>query len=366
MGSGVVEQRLMVKMMAKAAVYQLGLGLGLAATVFSAGLGLAEGLDTPESSEVSRSNPVQAIDSQPLVIPVQPVDPVGETWNTYSPPATTTGQFPVNPQPLDIDPESYGIGATQAPQPTQVVIQERSSGCQATVQLGQGVPQAICDPGVRAHAPETAALNPNRIGANLQASLQGSRLEPGYDNPSGNGRSLTAVRRSFPGPNPIKWLALNGKNMLFPLASPAPITSPFGWRIHPIFGTMRFHAGTDMGAPEGTPVLAVHDGRVVESGDIGGYGLTVILQHPPNQKQTLYAHLSELFVNPGEWVEQGEVIGLVGSTGNSTGPHLHFEILEMTANGLIPVDPGGRLELALQQLIQAMQVAQNQGNRATQ
>lgn len=362
--------------MAKTAVYQLGLSLGLVATVLSAGLGLAESLDSPGSSDsgVSRSNPVQGIDSQPLVIPVEPVDPVGETWNTYSnsPPATPTGPSQASPQPLDIDPESYGIGATQAPQPTQVVIQERSSGCQATVQLGQGVPQAICDPGVRAQAPESTALNPNRIGQNLQASLQGSRLEPGdagyadYDNSSDNGRSLPGIRRAFPGPNPIKWLALNGKNMIFPLANLAPITSPFGWRLHPIFGDMRFHSGTDLGAPEGTPVLAVHEGRVLESGTLGGYGLTVILQHPPNQKQTLYAHLSELFVNPGEWVEQGEVIGLVGSTGNSTGPHLHFEILEMTASGLIPVDPGGRLELALQQLIQAMQIAQNQGNRVTQ
>lgn len=354
--------------MAKAAVYQWGWGLGVVATVFSASLSLAEGLDSqnftdaPRSNPIQTSNPVQSINAEPLVIPVEPVDPIGETWQQYAPPTptATTGQ------PLDIDSEAYSIGATQAPQPTQVVIQERSSGCQATVKLGQGIPQAICDPAATAQAQAgTPDLNLNRIGQNLQASLQGSRLDTGYGHSPDDGRSITAMRRSFPGANPIKWLGLNGKNMLFPLASLAPITSPFGWRVHPIFGDTRFHSGTDLGAPTGTPVLAVHEGRVLESGNLGGYGLTVILQHPPNQKQTLYAHLSELFVNPGEWVEQGEVIGLVGSTGNSTGPHLHFEILEMTANGLVPVDPGARLELALQQLIQAMQVAQNQGNQAT-
>ena len=90
------------------------------------------------------------------------------------------------------------------------------------------------------------------------------------------------------------------------------------------------HAGRDLAAPEGTPVVAALDGEVITSGLAGGYGLAVMLEHPlPQRQRTLYGHLSELFVEPGESVRQGEVIGRVGSTGLSTGPHLHFERLTM-------------------------------------
>jgi murein DD-endopeptidase MepM/ murein hydrolase activator NlpD len=152
---------------------------------------------------------------------------------------------------------------------------------------------------------------------------------------------------------------------LFPLSIPAAITSAFGWRIHPISGDYRFHSGTDMGAPMGTPVLAAYAGRVSIADFMRGYGLTVVMQHNSQHHpqhaataQTLYAHLSELFVQSGEWVEQGEVIGRVGSTGNSTGPHLHFEFRELTPQGWQALDPGQMLEYSLAQLIQSLQTAQ--------
>ncbi|MFB2923615.1 peptidoglycan DD-metalloendopeptidase family protein [Aerosakkonema funiforme] len=140
----------------------------------------------------------------------------------------------------------------------------------------------------------------------------------------------------------------------FPLAVPAQITSLFGWRINPISGDRRFHAGTDLGAPMGTPVLAAHAGRVAIADFLGGYGLSVILRHKNDSQETRYGHLSEILVNPGEWVQQGSAIGLVGSTGNSTGPHLHFEVREKTSEGWIAMDPRAQLEYGLAQLVKAL------------
>lgn len=150
-----------------------------------------------------------------------------------------------------------------------------------------------------------------------------------------------------------------GSGMMYPLAVAAPITSLFGWRIHPITGDRRFHAGTDLGAPLGTPILAVARGQVETADWVGGYGLTVILNHSSAQ-QTLYGHMSEIFVQPGQWVEPGTVIGRVGSTGNSTGPHLHFEVRHLTANGWVAVDPGVQLQIALSQLLQGVQTARRE------
>ena len=103
------------------------------------------------------------------------------------------------------------------------------------------------------------------------------------------------------------------------------ITSGFGNRIHPIFGVMRFHSGIDIAAPYGTPVKAADGGQVVQAGYFGGYGYSVMLYHGGGFA-TWYAHLSSINVSMGQPVQRGQVIGLVGSTGWSTGPHLHFEV----------------------------------------
>jgi hypothetical protein len=141
---------------------------------------------------------------------------------------------------------------------------------------------------------------------------------------------------------------LNRIGLAFPLPIPAALTSAFGWRVHPIFGDRRFHAGIDLGAPQGTPVIAAVSGRVAVADYMGGYGLTVVLENQDVALRNLYAHLSGIAVQPGIWVEQGSVIGWVGSTGNSTGPHLHFEAQQLTDNGWVAVDPlaGGALSVA--------------------
>lgn len=125
----------------------------------------------------------------------------------------------------------------------------------------------------------------------------------------------------------------------YPLPQVVPMTSPFGWRVHPIYGTRRFHAGLDLGAPHGMPVLAAHAGWVRYAGWKGGYGNAVVIEYADGQYQTLYAHLSAILIKVGEPVRPRQVIGRVGSTGGSTGPHLHFELQRRTAEGWLAVNP---------------------------
>jgi murein DD-endopeptidase MepM/ murein hydrolase activator NlpD len=147
-----------------------------------------------------------------------------------------------------------------------------------------------------------------------------------------------------------------GVEIIYPLSTPSPITSAFGWRTHPITGSRRFHAGVDIGAPTGAPVVAAASGTIVSAGWNGGYGKTITIQHNGIQ-QTLYAHLSEIFVQPGQAIERGTVIGRVGSTGNSTGPHLHFENRMSTSDGWVSVDPGAEVKYALDNLRREIDVA---------
>jgi len=142
-------------------------------------------------------------------------------------------------------------------------------------------------------------------------------------------------------------LVRSNLRLIFPLAVAASTTSSFGWRFHPINGESRFHSGIDLGAPMGAMVIAAHPGQVVAAEWQGGYGLVITLRHKDGTEETLYAHLSEIFVQPGQWVEPGQPIGAVGSTGNSTGPHLHFEVRQNTAEGWIAVDPAAQLNQAM-------------------
>jgi len=113
-----------------------------------------------------------------------------------------------------------------------------------------------------------------------------------------------------------------------------PITSNFGYRRHPVLGTGRLHAGTDFGAPAGAPIFAADSGTVIVAEWYGGYGNAVIVDHG-NGLTTLYGHCSELYVTVGQGVQRGQPIAAVGSTGLSTGPHLHFEVRQQGE----PVEP---------------------------
>jgi murein DD-endopeptidase MepM/ murein hydrolase activator NlpD len=134
------------------------------------------------------------------------------------------------------------------------------------------------------------------------------------------------------------YYSLEGKSLSRAyLASPVPFsrqTSGFAMRLHPIFKTQQAHRGVDYAAPTGTPAQSVGDGVVIFSGVQGGYGNVVEIRHGTGHT-TLYAHLSKIHLRKGQTVQKGQTIGAVGSTGWSTGPHLHFEF---RVNG-VHVDP---------------------------
>ncbi|MGB3203235.1 MAG: peptidoglycan DD-metalloendopeptidase family protein [Nodosilinea sp.] len=252
-----------------------------------------------------------------------------------------------------IDPTNYNLGATEAPTASpsgtpSVVFAERSSGCQITVAAGQTSANSACSSTTAgtASSQRTAASSGGqgeiRVGP-IAVSSQGVRLG-----------STTIVSRAALNEKlrPLNVLRRGDEEYVFPLSIPASISSLFGWRMHPIQQSWRFHSGTDLAAPMGTPVLATQAGRVSVSDFLGGYGLTVILRHGDGNLESRYAHLSQLAVQAGEWVEQGEVIGLVGSTGNSTGPHLHFEMRQLTAEGWAAVDPIEVLEYGVANLLE--------------
>jgi len=131
----------------------------------------------------------------------------------------------------------------------------------------------------------------------------------------------------------LEWEMKNKKGFFgtgefcWPTPSSTYVTSEFGWRTHPIYKTRRFHDGIDIAAPMGADVLAADDGEVIFAGSYGGYGNTIIVSHGGGIS-TQYSHLSKILVSVGKQVLKGDKIGLVGSTGLSTGPHLHFTVIK--------------------------------------
>ncbi|MCR4580412.1 MAG: M23 family metallopeptidase [Treponema sp.] len=150
--------------------------------------------------------------------------------------------------------------------------------------------------------------------------------------------TLTAGQQLFiPGVGLDAGTLRNAMGELFtmPIAAKFRWSSPYGYRADPFTGVKTFHTGTDMACPTGTPILASMSGRVMKVGTMHRiYGNYVIIDHG-NGYQTLYAHMSKVIAAKGQWVSQGTRIGLVGSTGYSTGPHLHFTVYK---NGKL-VDP---------------------------
>ena len=175
----------------------------------------------------------------------------------------------------------------QAAPPSMVILQERSSGQQFILNPGQDIALVL-----------PAAL------------IEGSRFE----------------------------------GLRYPLASIAPVSSGFGMRVHPITGLASFHQGIDLAAPAGTPVLAAYSGQVIVSGPAGNLGNAVVLAHDESRR-TRYGHMSSVAVQANTWVEQGQIIGYVGSTGRSTGPHLHFEYWSRHSGSWAAIDISEQLKL---------------------
>jgi murein DD-endopeptidase MepM/ murein hydrolase activator NlpD len=280
-----------------------------------------------------------------------------------------------------IDTGSYGQAkGTNYTPPSAVVLTERGTGCNAVSQNGRLLvgscgPVALKRPEVSPQTRRFVPSSPQRLASNEGVS---TRLQPVrrrieaqnfYPRPVATvattrlqGLSLALEPITQGQPSVARYSVAppdqRRTSLIFPLPVAAAITSSFGWRLHPIAGTARMHSGTDIGAPVGTPVLAAYPGEVATADWEGGYGLMVTLRHEDGTQESRYAHLSEIYVQPGQWVEQGTVIGRVGSTGYSTGPHLHFEWRHLTDEGWVAVDAGLHLEYALENLARSLQLAQ--------
>ncbi|MBR6081635.1 MAG: M23 family metallopeptidase [Salinivirgaceae bacterium] len=129
-------------------------------------------------------------------------------------------------------------------------------------------------------------------------------------------------------PEPKREVEAKSGNSNIPSGKPCTysrISSPFGERIHPVYGRKSFHKGVDLAAPNGTPIYATADGIVAFAGVCNGYGNFIKLNHQ-NGYKTGYAHMSRMVVSSGAKVRKGDLIGYVGSTGTSTGNHLHYEV----------------------------------------
>jgi murein DD-endopeptidase MepM/ murein hydrolase activator NlpD len=133
--------------------------------------------------------------------------------------------------------------------------------------------------------------------------------------------------------------------LVYPLAVPAEEIDPYGWRFSDSRQAWRMHAGQDLVAPEGTPVLAMLPGRVALVEELDGYGLTVLLDHGRGW-QTLYAHLLDASVQPGDFLPAATVLGRVGASGRATGPHLHAELRRRDGDRTLALDPTPLLDQA--------------------
>ena len=161
----------------------------------------------------------------------------------------------------------------------------------------------------------------------------GKLLYAGLDRPGG--KKLQLMQWELGGRN--QWFEASGVGRQSgSLQRPVPgsVSSSFGMRRHPILGYSRMHKGMDFRAGYGTPILAATNGQVARAGWAGGYGKQVRINHPGGLTST-YSHMSRISAQPGQHVRQGQVIGYVGSTGLSTGPHLHYELYR---NGA-PINP---------------------------
>ena len=177
-----------------------------------------------------------------------------------------------------------------------------------------------------------AALNPFPVGKEI--FLPGARPEAVESSPSSSSSSRSAARSSKSAPAKVS--SSSSRSYRWPVVG--KINSPFGWRRHPVTRRRDFHTGIDIKAPRGRTIQAARGGRVEYSGWMGGYGRVVVIDHGDGHS-TLYAHCSSLAVRKGNKVTQGQAIATVGTTGRTTGPHLHFEV----RRGNNPVNPLGML-----------------------
>ncbi|MBW8729312.1 MAG: peptidoglycan DD-metalloendopeptidase family protein [Inquilinus limosus] len=215
-------------------------------------------------------------------------------------------------------------------------------------------PPQPAGPGAPVEAPDVAAMAPTmppaaiaaadrRLAQAARLAVAVSAIEGAFSRLGFETEAPVAARPFAPAALDARATALAARLPDLPLATPLRteyrMSSPFGFRVHPITGVPTLHAGLDLVAPRGTPIFATGTGRVLRAGVAGGYGNMVEIQHAEGLV-TRYGHMDTIAVTEGQAVTAGSVLGTLGSTGDSTGPHVHYEI----RRGGQPVDPMPFLE----------------------
>lgn len=198
---------------------------------------------------------------------------------------------------------------------SQDAVAQQIAQAEATYQKQLAAEKAAAEQAAQKAAAEKAAAEKAAAAAKAAAEKAAQQKQQ-TSSPSGGGSTSSGSQSSQ--------TTASASGCLWPIASSHRVTSPFGWRTHPITGRQHLHGGIDIAAPNGTPILAAKAGVVVISQYGSSYGNYVVLSHPDGTR-TLYAHMSQRSVSAGDTVSQGQTVGLVGSTGSSTGNHLHFE-----------------------------------------
>jgi murein DD-endopeptidase MepM/ murein hydrolase activator NlpD len=305
------------------------------------------------------STPAPQVQPQPAIAPAPASVQIRNESNINAAPANklinnagNRESVLVNIETANPSPKAAAKLSQPVEQPVEIVLENRSTGCKFKASSLIERNADLCNP-------EVAIASKNRSNGSQNYYQNGNVLYT-----AASGETAVQVRRLTTEEIAAMSLPSNGdKQMLFPLISPSVISSLFGTRVHPVTGQVRFHQGTDLAAPEGTPVVAAFSGRVEIAGWLGGYGLIVVISHGDTH-ETRYAHLSEVLVKPGQEIKQGNVIGLVGSTGMATGPHLHFEIWQKMQEGLVAIDPTPQFILAMEQLQKYLAQSAQSANKA--
>ena len=267
----------------------------------------------------------------------------------------------------------YGAAAPAAPDRP---VSEEPNQVRATGRIGSDLTRALQDAGV-----------PERVGREYVAVVgrafpleNGLSVEDKFDliyERDGEGRLLFIGLDRVARADLILLKWTDGRETIWVNADPGAteqssgmrmpvagrVTSQFGSRFHPILGHKRMHKGVDLGAGTGAPIVAAADGRIVSAGWAGGYGRQVAIAHSGGIRTT-YSHMSRIAASPGQTVRQGQVIGYVGSSGLSTGPHLHYEVykdgrpvnplsVKMTARPVIEDEKARALRSELRKLLSA-------------
>lgn len=169
----------------------------------------------------------------------------------------------------------------------------------------------------------TSRLRDQRSQVLYRAEEEEQQTQQEFDRLLAVSERITTMIRNMEASGAVETQSGGTGNFMWPCRG--TITSYFGWRTHPIFGTTKYHNGMDIGVDYGTPILAADTGRVIYSGWLGGYGYCVMIDHGAGLV-TLYGHNSSLTVYEGQYVNKGTIIAYAGSTGYATGPHCHFEV----------------------------------------